>query len=401
MPTSCKRAIPVAAALVCSSLLTARLSGDKIKRAVPLTAAMWTVDLRRHGYAEVDDLQKLRLWSFHSTISFLNDKELLATFETHEPVEGLQRRSDPHRQLPFRLHAVVLDASSGRALRESAWGSDYRRIGVVVRSDGSLAVFLGDRIDFYSPEFAPRGELKLSSVPGEKDVLSFSRSPSGETMLIQYGDEPDSDFDYSSIHNLLAPSTNVNCVWVRGESIVPQRSSCEPPIDFPQYGSFAIGSAVSDDEQASVTGTDWDHTDVRIQGFQGPWRELCHGWGCSVAEFVSDDTVLVWGRMSASVVRDNTKTIWHGPSMTWKFMMVHTYSEKARLLAIPLHDNGAQINFTAIAVYDVFERKRVFLVKNDWKSGLLMGLAISPRGDYFIVDIDGVLRNFKLPPRAE
>jgi DUF917 family protein len=55
--------------------------------------------------------------------------------------------------------------------------------------------------------------------------------------------------------------------------------------------------------------------------------------------------------------------------------------------------------FSAVLVYDVTTRKRVFEVHSDKEIGIhfLQGLAVSPRGDRIAIQGDGIVRSYLLP----
>jgi hypothetical protein len=381
-----KPVVIITAVVACLASLVRSTSADKIRTTVPLSAAVWTVNLRDYGYDDGqarDADQKFRLKMFHTDVSFLNDKEIVDTFVAFG-------QGPPGAEPSLRstsLHAVVLDPTSGRVLRHVAWPTLYEASWLVPRADGSFVVFLGDRLEFYSADFEPRHALKLTPAPGHgRDDLWFSSSPSGKTILIQY-----KNGDHTS------------CAWVTGEALTAWQEKCD----------IAMESVVSDDEVATIErGKDGERVWSRIslKKFQAPWRTLCTGSGwtaCNQPEFVTEDILLLWPGMHYMfrLANSDGKTTFFGPGKSYGYLYVNFYSQEAHLLAFPVWVEGEDTfpHVAAALVYDVSTRKRIFQVKNDeQRDGIrglraLQGLAISPRGGRLVIQGDGILRCYDLP----
>src|SRR5580698_9775936 len=74
---------------------------------------LWKVDLHSMGYPQENHLLQWQrgLGSFN-TVDFISDSIVAETFVTQEPAAGLQRRNDPNRARPYRLHAIFFDAAT-------------------------------------------------------------------------------------------------------------------------------------------------------------------------------------------------------------------------------------------------------------------------------------------------
>ncbi len=285
-----------------------------------------------------------------------------------------------------------MDPATGHVKRHEAWATHYEMSTLVPRADGSFAVFLGDRLQFYSPDFTLRSWVELSPAPGRRrGDLWFTRSPSGRTILIQYNS-----------------GDHVSCDWVSGDKVSSQEEKCEgtasAQVCRPNEDRCPT---ISDEELAAPWMTDNGkyHSGIRIKKFQGPWRKLCTigGGACSNAEFVADDMLLLWPSIhnQVSLVRNDGKTILD--DVVSRGFSVNSYSEKAHLLALPVYErnpDGAP-PFSAVLVYNVTTRKRVFEVHTDKEMGIhfLQGLAVSPVGDRLVIQGDGILRSYTLPSR--
>lgn len=374
-----RQVIALTPLLTCLAVTCLSTAADRIKRTVPLSAATWTVDLATYGSpSEGERYLNLRLWTFHSAALFLSENEVVATFVTIEPVEGLQRRDDPHRQLPFRLHAVVLDAASGRFLRQSTWDSDYRRIGLVPREDGTFAVFLGDRVDFYAADLAPRGELNLTKASEGIDAISVSVSPSERTTLVQYGKDP-----------------RVDCVWLNNEAVWDGPRVC-PPVGVAATARGPIGAAISDEEVAAVTGHSWESASVNIKRGSEPSRKLCACHECYLPQFADERTLLILEPGSARLVRDDGKIVWRGGDGSAWGLHLYCYAPRPRLLAVPF-GTGEGANYLGADVYDISARRRILRVNNYGNGEWLQGLAVSPNGKRLVIQSSGIVRCYDLP----
>lgn len=391
MAARAQRAAALVAAVTCLATSSSSTTADKVKRAVPLSAAIWTVDLRQYGYDPARRPQPL--WTFQGLGSSATE-EVVATFVTHDPPRALQRRDDPQRQLPFHLHVVFLDSANGKLRQQAALGSESLILAVAPRVDGSF-VTLGERLVLYAPDLTPRSEIKVSLPPGEvSHILGIRASPSGQTILIRFGND-----------------RFTSCIWVTGDDhLAARQEKCSMPPE----------AVISDSEIATPA---WDKqagasSDRRvaatvIRTFDGSWRTLCKvGTApCGWADFLSEDFLLVWGAARPGwptgdthayhamfrVLRDDGSTISSGPNVEVPSNpSPHFYLAERSLLAFPVFDDG----LSAVLVYNVSTGKRFFQVKNPETNGIrrLQRLAMTRDGKYLLVQGDAVLRCYVLPP---
>ena len=113
----------------------------------------WQVDLHLLGYpAGNPELQWRRGLDQFSTVDFVSDRVVVATFVTQEPVAEVQRRDDPNRVRPYRLHAIFLEVATHKILNRLDWPIDNPNAGIFPRYDGSFLFFSTDRIVLYSAD---------------------------------------------------------------------------------------------------------------------------------------------------------------------------------------------------------------------------------------------------------
>jgi hypothetical protein len=73
----------------------------------------------------------------HAGIAFLDDKHVIVHEVEVDPTQ-LSSRQSPDISSPFRLHAILLDASSGRLLLSKEWGTRAHESSVYVTNGGAL-----------------------------------------------------------------------------------------------------------------------------------------------------------------------------------------------------------------------------------------------------------------------
>jgi hypothetical protein len=116
---------------------------------------------------------------------------VVVNFVAREVASGLARRAAPDESLPYRLHALFIDASSGvlRATRE--WPTASQSTAVLPATQGNFIVLTPDELWLYSADFRLLCERPLSlSSHAHEGWWHFSYSPNGKYLLIMYGVNP-------------------------------------------------------------------------------------------------------------------------------------------------------------------------------------------------------------------
>jgi hypothetical protein len=178
---------------------------------------LWKVDLHPMGYpAENHMLQWQRGLGSFDTIDFLSDNIVAETFVTQEPAAGLQRRDDPNRARPYRLHAIFMDAATGSVLKTLEWLGDDLKMGIFPRYDGSFVFFSTDRLILYSPDWKPAKEVALvdSQEPGA-DFMEIAESPSGKFLEFR-----------------IRKGGALECLRVRTDTLTAERDTCTKLLPF-------------------------------------------------------------------------------------------------------------------------------------------------------------------------
>jgi hypothetical protein len=195
---------------------------------------LWRVDLHSMGYPPENHLLQWQrgLESF-DTVDFLSDNVVAESFVTQEPAANLQRRDDPNRARPYRLHAIFMDATSGAVLKTLEWLGDDLKMGIFPRHDGSFVFFSAERLVLYSPDWKPAKEVALLQLqePGA-DFKEIAESPSGKFLEIR-----------------IRKGDSLMCLRIQTDTLTTQRDTCSALLPF----------AISDDAMASTLTPDAVH----------------------------------------------------------------------------------------------------------------------------------------------
>ena len=175
----------------CALLLAITISAQQHKTK-PIVASSdhprWRVDLHPLGYPQNNpDLQRRRGFANFDTISFVGEDIVAATFVTREDIPAPQRREDSRHISPYRLHAVFLDALTGKTLRTLDWPVERPSAGIFPRHDGGFLLLTTDRIVSYSADGVQIDELSLAELPPSSASLGgIAESPSGKSLVLQF-----------------------------------------------------------------------------------------------------------------------------------------------------------------------------------------------------------------------
>jgi len=176
---------------ICALFLTTATTAQKPKiRLVHATSdhPLWRVNLKSQGYpANSDELQRRRGFANFDTISFLSDNVVAATFVGRENIPDLQRREDPNHVRPYRLHAIFLDASTGKVLHTLDWPLDDPNAGIFPRHDGGFLLVTAGKIAGYSTDWTQLKEIPFSDLhPMTATLGGIAESPNASSVVIQF-----------------------------------------------------------------------------------------------------------------------------------------------------------------------------------------------------------------------
>ncbi len=179
------------AILICALLIAAPSFAQKPKiKEVHATSdhPLWCIDLQSQGYpTNSSDLQRRRNFANFDTISFVSDTVVAATFVTREDILDLQRREDPNHVRPYRLHAIFLDALTGKVVQTLDWPIENPSAGIFPRASGGFLLFTTEKIVSYSADWNQLKELSLSDLHASTaDLGGIAESPTNKSLVVQF-----------------------------------------------------------------------------------------------------------------------------------------------------------------------------------------------------------------------
>ena len=403
--------------------------------------SLWRVDLHPLGYpADNPRLQLRRGLQDFNTADFVSESVVVETFVSEESVPELQRRDDPNRVRPYRLHAIFLDAATGKILKTLEWSVDDPNAGIFPRYDGSFLLFTTEHIVLYSTDWTPLKELPLPQLRAPRSSLAgIAESPSGKVLVIRFHQDQ-----------------KTMCIHILTGTLDSSQYPCEIPAVF----------TVSNDEVATAEGGRGSleniHAAPIIQSIPGPGgtvTQIARGTGpsensesmgrvvvrapktaaqticdtntisgCEVPQFVNNETIVVYGAFAFGLV--DHKGISGGTGVTFKTKLNGSVdwidplgrpvrpSENGQRFAVLF--NAAQWsrgesseiktfvgNVPAsfpnhVDVYDMTKGVWFYTLTNkNNQFTKIWGLALSPSGEKMAIDSGGVIQMYVVPSAAE
>jgi hypothetical protein len=384
---------------------------------------LWRVDLQSLGYPPNNpDLQRSRNFANFDTISFVAENIVAATFITREFVPDLQRRDDPNHLLPYRLHAIFFDATTGKVVHALDWPTETPSAGIFPRAAGGFVLLTSDRIVSYSDSWAQIKALPYSELtsPGTS-VDGIAESPTNKSVVIQF----------------LRGNTAL-CLIVRTDSLESSPTPCGTldvftasdngivaPEKLPGAGPFREGGRMQGAYvQYGVTMPDAPAgTPVQVLSPDqaSTIRTECNAC-VGMAQFINNDTMAIYAPTYVSLV-DRTGKVGFTQHFYLEYKWIDEFGRPVRASAdgqrfaiasnmppdlvnkqhvLGLHMSTGDIpaEFPLdIEVYDLPAAQWIYTLQiNADHFQKLWGFALSPSGQKLALDSGGVIYAFALPP---
>jgi hypothetical protein len=376
---------------------------------------IWRVDLRSLGYpASKPQLQWRRGLDQFSTVDFVSDRILAATFVTQEQVADVQRRDDQNRMRPYRLHAIFLDIDSGKILKTLDWPADDPSTGIFPRYDGSFLFFSAEHIVLYSADWEPLKELALPQLTSpHSNFAGISESPSGNVLAIRFHQE-----------------RSTNCIQLLTATLDASEGPCTTPEVFTVSDDRTENARVGPLVEHSAEPFEIDRSGrsnlpkprllIQVQG--QPIRTFCN-LCTGRPEFLDNDFILVysfWGfgvfnnfgvekfsekfELNGSWIDTGAKAV-RSSANGDKFAVA--FNESVLSNSVSTRFGGSQGDMPAtfadrVQVYDLETERQVYdlkIIKKRVKE--IWGLALSPSGEKLAIDSGGVIQLYALPRRTD
>lgn len=362
----------------------------------------WSIDTRVLGFVDDPILAKLPRVATFPAVQFISDSDIAVAFVTREAVSGLQKRDDPNRQLPFKLHEVVFESATGKEKTRRDFPNEDANIGFFSRPDGSAIVFSHDFLTLYSPD----GHLAKQTSLTPKDNVSpelvgVDPSPSRNSLFVRY-----------------RVGKSLECDWFSVPSMTVSKGVCD----------LSFRMAISDQGMAIAAPVKDRPRDLQIQVqlAKQPWKILCDTKdvaGCGAPWFVDNRSMLIHTSHELDLLStDGTvlmrREIFRARNEETTPDEVFSSAPNSHRIAVTISrregvSNGIVIDwsyaFFHAGVYDTDSQSWVFSVDNDTRPDplgngrdphpftKLDGIALSPNGKQLVIEIDGKILSYSLP----
>jgi hypothetical protein len=377
-----------------SVLLSPVLDAQKPKVSAVADAPVWSVNLLEFGYnGEIPGSKRMAELTGFGSVFFVGDDTVVCTFLTSETVPGLQRRDDPNLILPFKLHAVLLDAATGKMRKTLDWGSGDVNIGLFGRTDGTFVMFSEEKATVFSRDGQVLDEVhRPSASPASATLKSIRVSPSGSTLAVTYSGA--SDFD---------------CDWIDTNAKAWARKKCGIVDDVAIADGFLAMRRIATNGDP-IPG-------VWVRDLNEDWHVLCQLLaGCDSPEFIDNQNLLLYNRRELRLVSLTGKVPVHLEINTYgdwgvassrpirssmdghRFGVLITESNTARDRVIGAEKDAVPLR---LAIYDIPSHQWVFGVENKKKMirrDSLFALSNSGAGIAFLSG--GFVRYYSAAPPA-
>jgi hypothetical protein len=356
--------------------------------------AKWREDLRAAvgsvplglvvGHGHETKLQpKTSLW-------FLDNNTIVATFVTREDKTTLSRRDSLDENLPLRLRAVFLDVGTGSITATSAWPTESRFAGIVATNNGKFVTQRGTALTLYSRDAQELEKLRLPPVQEDLSGWFAHPSPTGRSILFATSD--------------LTTTSATPWIWVDTNSLQIVRSWKET-----QSGWVGI----SDNTIAMTACIIWNyHCDpkVEVRGLAAAeWKTIApiENHDHPYPQFVNEEILVLPGKHT-EVLGTDGKTVFASEKSTGGCeLWISATSSGGKRFVIPSCHVEGQVLALDIEGRDVLKQLLVYDASSNWKPYALdvrgpkikgrMQVALSPDGSLLAILNDGWVHLFQLP----
>ena len=365
--------------------------------------SLWRVNLKSQGYpANGDELQRRRGFANFDTLSFVSDKIVASTFITREKIPELQRRDDPNHVRPYRLHALFLDAITGKTLQAIEWPIDDPNAGIFPRREGGFLLVTTEKIASYSADWTHLKEIQFSDLHSMTATLGgISESPNASSLVIQFltgGSSLCSRISTDTLNAVPANCGVLEVFTVSDEKIVePEKLPGEN-----KQAENTPGHAYTQRSSAAHAG-----------------ETICSPCA-GIPQFINDDAMAVYSPENISVLDRAGKVRFaqnFSPKERWidelgrpmrssangqRFAIVTNrspFSRNARSGAIHISTGDIPAEMPLdIEVFDLSAAQWIYTLRiNPEQLHQIWGLALSPSAKKLAIDSGGAIQIYTLP----
>lgn len=360
--------------------------------------------MRTLGYAPWSPREGIELGMRIGQLHFLSDEQLVVTFVAHEVPGILPRRDRPETSSNLELHALFVDAETGRLAATREWPTFSERSRVAPAGGGKFVVITPDKLSLYSHQLELLKEVDLPvGREATANDWNVERSPGGGYLLVSFGlrsteDNPHGWLGAEVKRELFDAGTlQVNRTWT------------ETGVGIKYF------EVPSDDGSVFTT----DRRGALVFGFPGgPWRPADLNWSsqCEPSRgllLIGNQAVFGWGAPSLhqwcySLILMNGQLLFTEKLADGEIPRLIASSVIGEGLAVSIDrsrggsdllDTPPRWFLSRVVVYSV-PTHRWILVLDGKRERLksISALALSPDGSRLaLIDQDGVLRVYGAP----
>jgi hypothetical protein len=318
----------------------------------------------------------------HTSLSFIDNKTVVATFVIREEKTSLPSRNGSNDNLPGRLRPVFIDSDTGKVTSVPDWPTASVNAGIIAVNNGMVVVQAGNELSLFSSEMKLLRKLALPSL--KEGEWWASPSPTGKNILFTQ------------------PGHKTGLwLWLETDTLKISHS-----WEDNETGDVAI----ADDVIAMVTCT-WSldcPRSVEIRGLNTDWQIVAAGHSQSYPRFVDANTLFLSGKPTTLIRADGKVVFTNEEGLNSCYLpKVYPLASGQRFVApecdvkgaIAILDVGGHAILRRILIHDGSLAGWSYSL--DVKGPTIMGLAqfaISPDGRRLAVMNDGSVEMLELPP---
>jgi hypothetical protein len=351
-----------------------------------------SLDLRTFGYRLPVAERDFRAYAFlQDSVVFLDDRLLAVSFLSKNDHSGLSRRDGtPGSEVVFQ--SIFLDPVAGVVSGQRTWGNEGNWNTLHALENGSFLVQDNEWVRIYSRELRELASKKLE-IPG--DLLPrFSVSPSGHSVY-EFQDAYDAKRGWLTRIDLIDPST-----------LLTKRSKLTPGHQFETVSDTRVvylPTAFNGALRLFVYGVNDSAPTKGPQLFKkNTWpRRVVAESGCNSAAFINDDVLAITGGCPTLILArsgDEFSQINFPGYLTGGELQSSRGGRRFAFFRTRGKEKPPGITYLELCVYDLAEHRIVFSTVASPPPQHKLGFAVSPDGSLFALQVDGLLRVWRLDP---
>jgi hypothetical protein len=349
-----------------------------------------SLDLRTFGYLRPIAARDFLAYDFlQDSVAFLDEGTLAVSFYCKNDHPGLSRRDGtPGSEVVF--HSVLLDPTTGAVRGQRTWGNAGNWNALLPLENGSFLIQDNEWVKIYSGELKEIASRKLE-VPG--DLLPrFSASPSGHS-LYEFQDWYDTQRGWLTRIDLLDPAT-----------LLKKQSKVTPGHQYETVSDNQVvylPTAFKGALHLFVFRTDDSGPVKRPELFDqsSSTAKLLAKSGCESATFINNAVLVISGDCASLMLIRSGEEVAEINSPEYRIggqIRPSSDGERFAFSRTRMKERPSRITYFELCVYDLAARRVIFTTAVFPLPQHKFAFAVSPDGSLLALQIDGLLRVWRL-----